>query len=410
MQNSPLHGLRVIDCATLVAGPLIATLLGDFGADVVKVEHPRGDSVRFTGWQKDDKSLWWIFISRNKRCVSIDLSRAAGQELMRRLVADADVLIENFRPGVLERWNLTPEDLLEQNERLVIVRTTGFGQTGPYAQMPGFGTLAEALSGFAHANGWPDKPPALPPFALADSVAALTGTFATMFALWWREHGGEGRGQVIDLSLFEPLFWIQGPQVLVYDQLGVSPGRTGNASPFAVPRNAYRSKDGDWLAVSATAQPIAERVMRLIGRADLITEPWFADNEGRASHAEELDEAIQTWIGQRTTREVLSAFAKGDAAIAPIHSVEQIVHDPQYIARDAITQVTHPILGPVAMQNVIAKLSVTPGRVRHPGPDLGQHNEEIFLGELGLTSTEYEALISDGVIKPHRSEDARPER
>ena len=269
------------------------------------------------GWQKDGVSLWWALVGRNKRCVTLTLSDPRGQELMKRLVADADVLIENFRPGTLERWNLGPDVLHELNPGLVIVRTTGFGQTGPYSHLPGFGTLAESISGFAHINGWPDRPPALPPLALGDGIAALTGCSAVMFALWWREHGGEGKGQVIDLSIYEPLFWVLGPQALVYDQLGIVQGRTGNRAPFTAPRNAYLTKDGRWLGLSASAQSIAERVMRIVGRPELIEEPWFADHMGRIEHVDELDEIIQGWIGERTAEEVLAAFAEGEAAIAP---------------------------------------------------------------------------------------------
>jgi crotonobetainyl-CoA:carnitine CoA-transferase CaiB-like acyl-CoA transferase len=394
----PLSDLRVVDCATLFAGPVIASLLGDFGADVVKIEHPRGDGLRSMGWQKNGVSLWWALVSRNKRCITLKLSDSRGQELLKKLVTDADVFIENFRPGTLERWNLGPDILLELNPRLVIVRTTGFGQTGPYSHLPGFGTLAESISGFAHINGWPDKPPALPPLALADGIAALTGCSAVMIALWWRERGGEGKGQVIDLSIYEPLFWVLGPQALLYDQLRIVQGRTGNRAPFTAPRNTYRTKDGRWLGLSASAQSIAERVMRIVGRADLIEEPWFADHMGRLEHVDELDEIIQDWIGQRTTEDVLAAFAEGEAAIAPIYSIADIVTDPQYLERETIVRVPHPKLGSVLMQNVIPRLSDTPGQIRHPGPEIGEHNEEIYCGELGLSATELRDLREALVI------------
>jgi formyl-CoA transferase len=394
----PLRDLRVLDCATLFAGPVIASLLGDFGADVVKVEHPRGDALRSMGWQKNGVSLWWALVARNKRCVTLKLSEPRGQELLKRLVADTDVFIENFRPGTLERWNLGPDDLLELNPKLVIVRTTGFGQTGPYRNLPGFGTLAESISGFAHINGWPDKPPALPPLALGDGIAALTGCSAVMIALWWREHGGEGRGQVIDLSIYEPLFSVLGPQALLYDQLGIVQGRTGNRAPFAAPRNAYLTKDGRWLGLSASAQSIAERVMRIVGRPELIDEPWFADHMGRIEHIDELDEIIQSWIGERTMDEVIRAFADGEAAIAPIYSIEDIVEDPQYRARETLVRVPHPKLGSVLMQNVIPRLSETPGRIRHPGPELGEHNHEVYVSELGLSQVELDELRHEGVV------------
>jgi formyl-CoA transferase len=316
---------------------------------------------------------------------------------MKELVRDADVLIENFRPGRMEGWNLGPEVLHELNPGLVIVRTTGFGQTGPYAQQPGFGTLAEAMSGYAHMNGWPDRPPALPPFALADGIAALTGCFAVMFALWWRDHGG-GRGQVIDLAIYEPLFWILGPQILVYDQLGIVQTRMGNKTPFSAPRNAYRTKDGRWVGLSASTQSIAERVMKVVGRPELIDKPWFSDPAGRVEHAAELDEIIQGWIGERTTQEVLKEFTEHEAAIAPVYSIQDIAQDPQYLARETITTVAHPKLGPLRMQNVIPRLSETPGRINHPGPECGEHNEEIYLGKLGLSRRELLQLKDQGVI------------
>jgi crotonobetainyl-CoA:carnitine CoA-transferase CaiB-like acyl-CoA transferase len=394
----PLEGLRVVDAATLFAGPVIGCLAGDFGADVIKIEHPRGDGLRSMGWNRDGVSLWWAFVSRNKRCVTLKLSHPRGQELMKRLVADADVLVENFRPGTLERWNLGPDALYEINPRLVLVRTTGFGQTGPYSSRPGFGTLAESISGYAHINGWPDGPPTLPPFALGDGIAALFGTCATMFALWWRDHGGEGRGQVIDLSIYEPLFWMLGPQALVYDQLDVVQGRTGNRAPFTAPRNAYQSKDGRWLGLSGSAQSIAERVMRIVGREDLVDEPWFADHTGRLEHVDELDEVIQAWIGERTAEEVLTAFAEMEGAIAPIYSIADIFQDPHYEARETIATVDHPKLGPLRMQGVVPRLSLTPGRIDHPGPELGEHNEEIYIGELGLTEADLAELKREDVI------------
>jgi crotonobetainyl-CoA:carnitine CoA-transferase CaiB-like acyl-CoA transferase len=394
----PLSGLKVVDAATLFAGPVIATIMGDYGADVVKIEHPRGDTLRTLGWSKDGVSLWWALVGRNKRSITLDFAQDRGQELAKRILTDADVFIEGFRPGTLERWNLAPAALHELNPGLVIVRTSGFGQTGPYKNLPGFGTLAESISGYAYMNGWPDGPPTLPPFALADGVASLTGAFAVMYALWWREHGGNGQGQVIDLSIYEPLFWILGPQPLVYDQLGIVQERTGNAAPFTAPRNAYRAKDGRWLGLSASAQSIAERLMRIVGRDDLVEEPWFQDHTGRLEHADELDAIIQEWVGGHTTEEVLAAFAEHEAAIAPINSIADIFEDPQYAARETITTVEHPTLGTLKMQNVIPKLDQTPGRIDHPGPELGAHNREVYVGELGLTDEDLAELVEQGVV------------
>lgn len=396
-REMPLTGLKVIDAASLFAGPVIATMLGDFGADVIKIEHPDGDNLRSLGWQKDGVSLWWTLVGRNKRSVTARLSDPRGAEILKRLVEDADVLIENFRPGTIEKWGIGPDVLHEINPRLVIVRTTGFGQNGPYKNRPGFGTLAESISGYAAINGWPDGPPTLPPFALGDGIAALTGAFATLAALRWRDEAG-GVGQVIDLSIFEPLFWILGPQATVYDQLGEIQPRTGNSAPFTAPRNAFQAADGRWLGLSASAQSIAERVMRLVGREDLVEQPWFRDHTGRLEHAEELDEAIAAWIGERTTEEVIEAFEGAEAAIAPVLEIDGIFEDPQFKARETITSVEHPKLGEVKMQNVITRLTKTPGRIRWSGPELGEHCEEV-LSEIGYDRDELDELESQGVIR-----------
>lgn len=394
--SQPLEGLKVVDCATLFAGPVVATILGDFGADVVKVEHPRGDALRGLGWQRDDVSLWWAVVSRNKRCVSLVLSTSEGADVFKRLVSGADVLVENFRPGTLERWGLGPDVLLELNPRLVMVRTTAFGQDGPYSHLPGFGTLAEAMSGFAHINGWPDGPPTLPPFALGDGVAALTGAYATMMALWDRQRTGQG--QVVDLSIVEPLFSLLGPQATVYDQLGLVQDRTGNAAPFTAPRNAYQSKDGVWLALSGSAQSIAERVAAVVGREDWLQEAWFQSHGGRLEHLEELDASIGGWIAEHTRDEVMAEFAKYEGAIAPIYTIADIFKDPQFAHRNAITRVQHPDLGEIAMANVVPKLTRTPGRIKFPGPTkVGSDNDEV-LGELGFTKDEIEHLRDAKVI------------
>jgi crotonobetainyl-CoA:carnitine CoA-transferase CaiB-like acyl-CoA transferase len=393
-----LEGIKVVDSASLFAGPVIASFLGDYGAEVTKIEHPSGDNLRGLGWKKDGVSLWWAFVGRNKRSVTLKLSDPDGRDLMKEILKDKDVLIENFRPGTMEKWGLGPDVLHEINPGLVIVRVTGFGQTGPYKDLPGFGTLAESISGYAYINGFPDKPPALPPFALGDGVAALTGVASVMMALWWREHGGNGKGQVIDLSIYEPLFWLLGPQALVYDQLGIVQERTGNAAPFTAPRNAYQSSDGHWLGMSASAQSIAERVMQIVGRPEYIDEPWFKDHTGRLQHAEELDTVIQDWIGKHTREEVLAAFATGEGAIAPVYSIADIFKDPQYAARETITTIQHPVLGPLKMPNVIPRLSETPGSIEHAGLDLGSANEQVYESELGLSKERLAELKSKGVI------------
>lgn len=394
----PLADLKVIDAASLFAGPVIGMYLGDFGADVIKIEHPAGDNLRGFGWSKDGVSMWWSVVGRNKRSVTLKLSDPRGAEAARRLIADADVFIENFRTGTLERWGLGWEELHELNPGLVMVRTTGFGQTGPYSRRPGFGTLAEAMSGFAEVNGYADSPPTLPPLALADSVAALVGTCAIFTALHWR--GKTGEGQMIDLSITEPLFWLLGAQVSTYDQLGIEQGRSGNRAPFTCPRNAYQARDGRWLVISGSSQSIAERIMATVGRPDIAELDWFGSHTGRLAHQDLLDEVIGGWVAQRDRDEALLAFEEHEAAAGPIYSVAEILDDPQFKAREATTVVDHDVLGPLRMQNVVPRLSASPGRVRTPGPALGAHNTEILQGELGMSDEELASLGAAGVVVP----------
>ena len=391
-----LEGVRVIDAATLFAGPLAATLMGDFGADVLKVEHPKGDPVRLHGHRKGDINLWWKMIGRNKRTVTLNFGKPRGQEMLRRLVADADVLIENFRPGTLERWNLSPQTLHAINPGLIIVRVTGLGQVGPYKDRPGFGTLAEAMSGFAAMTGEPHGPPTLPPFGLADGITALATAAVTMFAL--RSRDQTGRGQVVDMAIIEPILTILGPQPTWFDQLGVVQERRGNRSVNNAPRNAYLTADDRWVAISTSAQSVAERVMRLVGHPEVIDEPWFASGADRACHAEELDALVGGWIGRRTRDEVVRAFEEAQAAVAPIYDMRDIFRDPQFQALDTITSVPDPDLGSVRMQNVLARLSGTPGSLRWAGRRIGADNEEVYGDRLGLTPEELADLAAEGVL------------
>ncbi|EGX59898.1 hypothetical protein SZN_10173 [Streptomyces zinciresistens K42] len=393
---APLTGLRVLDLATLFAGPLCATMLGDFGAEVIKVEHPdRPDPCRGHGPAKDGVGLWWKVLGRNKRTLTLNLSRPGGRTTLLRLAATADVVVENFRPGTLEKWDLGWQELSAVNPRLILTRVTGFGQFGPYARRPGFGTLAEAMSGFAALTGEPDAPPTLPPFGLADSIAGLATAYAVMTALAARERTGEG--QVVDMALIEPMLLALGPQPTWYDQLGYVQERTGNRSANNAPRNTYRTADGTWVAVSTSAQSIAERVMHLVGRPELIEEPWFATGADRARHADVLDRAVGDWIARHTRADVLAAFEKAEAAIAPIQDVREVMTDPQYAALDTITTVEDPELGPLRMQNVLFRLSATPGAVRWAGRPHGADTDEI-LGELGMTAAELADLRAEGAL------------
>jgi crotonobetainyl-CoA:carnitine CoA-transferase CaiB-like acyl-CoA transferase len=388
----------VVDAATVYAGPMIATLMGDFGADVIKVEHPSGDPLRNWGWRKDGESVWWTLVGRNKRSITLLLSDPRGAKALRLLLATADVFIESFRPGTLEKWGLDPDELLQVNPRLVIVRVSGFGQTGPYRERPGFGTLAESMSGFAETNGAADGPPQLPQSPLADGVAGLAGAFTAMAAL--RDAALTGRGQVIDLSIYEPLFWILGAQVSAYDQLGMVPVRQGNSLDFNVPRGCYQTADGRWMTMSGATPAAARRIMRAIGRADLGQQPWFATIEGRLAHRDEIDAVLSEWIRRHELDDALATFRAADAAVAPVYNIADIAADPHYLARGSVTEVEHPKWGPVLMQGLIARLAGTPGQVRRTGPGLGEHSREILGAELGYPPEALRELARDGVIAP----------
>ncbi|MGB3635348.1 MAG: CoA transferase [Rubrobacteraceae bacterium] len=390
-----LEGIKVIDTATLFAGPLAAMMLGDFGAEVLKVEHPQGDPARTHGASKDGVGLWFKMLGRNKKAVTLNLSEPEGQDIFYKLVEDADIVIESFRPGTFERWNLDYDRLAERNPGLILARVTGFGQFGPYKNRPGFGTLAESMSGFAYVTGQPDGPPTLPPFGLADGIAALATAYAVLTAL--RARDVTGRGQVVDMALIEPILGILGPQPTVYDQLGVIQERTGNRSVNNAPRNIYKTADDEWVAISTSAQNIAERVMRLIGHPEYIDEPWFQSGSERAQHADELDAVVSEWIGERTREEVVDAFEEVGAAVAPIYNVEDIMSDPQYEALNSIATVEDPELGPIKMQNVFFRLSETPGNIRSTGPRLGEHNEAVYR-ELNIEKDELEKLAKKGVV------------
>ncbi len=388
MSEGALAGLRVLDVSTILAGPFAAMLLADSGAGVIKVEHPRGDPLRTHGPSKDGHGLLWKQINRGKRCVTLDLSRTLGQEVLVRMAGQADVLIENFRPGVLEAWNLPYERLSAANPGLVMLRMTGFGQFGPYALRRGFGTLAESMSGFAAITGEADGPPTLPPFGLADCIAGLAGAYAVMTALHAR--AGAGAGQVIDMAIIEPILAVLGNQALVFDQLGEVQPRLGNRSTNNAPRNTYRTKDGRWVAVSTSADRVAGRVMELVGHPEVTGEPWFASGFGRAQHADLLDELVSAWIGERQQADVLAAFDAAGAAVSPVYSIDEAMSDPQYQALGTFTRMEDEDLGPITMQNALFRMSQTPPSVAFAGRRLGQDNTEVY-EELGYDPGELRA-------------------
>ena len=392
----PLEGIRVVEAATLFAAPIAGMLLGDYGADVVKIEHPRRpDPARGHGPAKDGVGLWFKTLARNKRLATLDLSQPAGRDVFLRLAERSDVVIENFRPGTLERWGLGWDELRAVNPRIVLARVSGFGQRGPYASRPGFGTLAEAMSGFASLNGEPDDPPLLPPLALADGIAGMATAFAILAALRVRDMTGEG--QVVDTSLIEPLMTLLGPQLAVWDELGELQPRTGNRSSHNAPRNVYRTADDRWVAVSSSATSIAERVMRLVGRADLAEQEWFATGTGRVAHVDEIDAAVAEWIRARTRAEVLAAFDAAEAALAPVYDAGDLVADPHFSTTDAFVSVVDVDLGRVLMSNLASRLSATPGSVEWAGPAHGAHTAEV-LAEIGIDGDELNRLRGEGIV------------
>jgi len=390
--------MRVVDASTILAGPLCCQILGDFGADVIKVEHPvAGDSMRGHGESKDGVPLWWKEISRNKRTIGLSLSDSDGAAAFLELARTADVVVENFRPGTFERWGLGPEVLLEANPGLVLLRISGFGQEGPYSSRAGFGTLAEAMSGFAHLTGEEDGPPTLPAFGLADSICGIAASSAVSMALLARQSNG-GRGQVIDANLLLPIMTAVGPGPTVYDQLGVIGQRHGNRSTNNAPRNTYRTSDDSWVAVSTSAQRIAEKVLTLVGHPEVLDEPWFASGHGRAQHADLLDGYVGSWIGARTRAEVIDSFTEVGAAIAAVYDARDLVEDVHVRETGMLKHVPDEDLGQVLMHDVMWRMSETPGRIRFPGRSRGADTDQVLVDELGIPAERVAELRARGVV------------
>ncbi|MHB0885951.1 MAG: CaiB/BaiF CoA transferase family protein [Bacillota bacterium] len=394
----PLEGLKVIDAATMMAAPWAATYLADYGAEVIKLEHPKtGDQSRRFGAVVKDVGVYWKSLSRNKKGVTLNLSKPEGKEIFLKLIKPFDVFIENFRPGTLEKWGLPWEVLHAANPRLIILRCSGFGQTGPYAQRGGFGTVAESMSGFASMNGYPDSPPTLPPVALADGLTSVFAALAIMIAVYERDVLKSGEGQVIDISLYEPLMRMMEQPITEYSVLGTVPGRVGNRIQSAAPRTVYQAGDGGWVGLSASSQPIAENVFKAIGRPDLITDERFKDNPSRVKNVDELDAIVGGWVKQHTTQEVMDIVLAAGGVVGPIYDIAQLFKDPHFAHRQSIVEMPDKDLGKVAMPNVVAKFSRTPGQIRWLGPDKGEHNREIYAG-LGLSEDDLKRLKDNEVI------------
>jgi len=393
-----LAGLRILDLSMIVAGGTASSLMADFGAEVVKIERPGGgDPLRNWGPFSNGVSLWWKVHSRNKKSVTLNLSNDEGQRILKDLAGKADALIEGFRPGVMERWGLGPDALLEASPGLVMLRYSGFGQTGPYKDRPGFGTIAECMSGYVGMTGFQDTPPVLPPVPLADEVAGVFGAMAGMMALYHRDARG-GKGQVVDVSLFEPLFRLCIPHITMFDLLGIDRERVGNDFPDAAPRSLYRTGDGRWLGLSATSQSTFEGLARAMGMPHLIDRPAFADNAARIENREELNEELNAWLSAKSLDETLEQLIPAGGVVGPVYGASQIVDDPHYQAREDIIEIDDPELGRTRMLGVVPKFSDTPGSVEHAGPTVGQHNEAVYGSWLGLDGGELAGLRERGVI------------
>ena len=380
-----LKGVRVIDISNFLAGPVSSMFLGDSGADIIKVERPgTGDEIRYWGNNKNGVGLMYKLINRNKRSVTADLRTPLGVEIVKKLVKDADIIIENYRTGTLEKWGLGYDVLSEINPGIIMVRITGFGQTGPNSHRPGFGTLAEGYSGFASITGYSDRPPLLPGFGLADETSGLMGAYLALAALRERDQNS-GKGQIVEFGIYEPLFTLLGPQVVDYDQLGLIQERNGSRLPFTAPRNTYRTRDDKWVSISGSAQSTFERMCEALNVPELITDHRFLDNRLRIQNIEVLDDALQIAILEFDREPLISLFDKFGAAVAACNTIAEIFEDPHFIARNNIIAVDDEELGgPLKMQNVVGKFSRTPGEIRHAGPKLGEHNFEILVDMLGF--------------------------
>ena len=390
----PLRGVRVLDFSRLFAGNILTQMLADFGAEVIKVEPPEGDTLR--AWKTNGVPVHWKLHARSKKSLCLDLRNPEARALLLKLVPSASMLIESFRPGTLEKMELAPAALLRANQRLVVMRISGWGQDGPYSKRPGFGSLIEGMSGFAAMNGFADREPVLPPMYMADGYAGLYGAAAAMIALREVEHNG-GKGQVVDLPLLDPLFMMLGPQVALYRLTGKVKPRTGSRSNTSAPRNAYRCKDGLYVALSASTQGMTERTFRAIGRADLVEDPRYRTNADRVKHAPELDAIIGAFIAQRTQAENVAFFEKAEVTIGPIYDVTQMVDDPHFLERELIADYPDDQMEQFPMAPVIPRFSATPGSIRTPAPKLGEHNREL-LASIGVDGKAYEELKKKNIV------------
>ena len=399
--QGPLSGLRVLDLSIIVAGGTASSLLADFGAEVVKIERPgTGDPLRNWGPFANGVSLWWKVHSRNKKSITLNLGVPEGQNLLKELAAKTDILIEGFRPGAMERWGLGPDDLQAVNPKLVMLRYSGFGQSGPYKDRPGFGTIAECMSGFVGMTGFQDTPPVLPPIPLADEIAGVFGAMAGMMALYHRDASinSSAKGQVVDVSLFEPLFRLCIPHITMFDMLGINRERVGNDFPDAAPRSLYKTADNQWLGLSATSQSTFEGLAKAMGMEDLLERTEFKDNAARLENRESLNDELNRWLGQRNLKETMDQLIPAGGVVGPVYDAAQIMEAPHFHSRQDIIDIDDPELGQTKMLGVVPKFSETPGAVEHAGPKVGEHNRHIYSSWLGLDEEKLTELNRQGTI------------
>jgi crotonobetainyl-CoA:carnitine CoA-transferase CaiB-like acyl-CoA transferase len=389
--RGPLDGIRVLDLSRLVAGNMLSLQLADFGADVIKVEPPAGDPLR--DWRDAGKPFYWKTYARNKRSLVLNLRQASARDALLRLAATTDVFIESFRPGTLEEMGLGPDVLLGRSPDLVIVRVSGFGQTGPYAPLPGFGTLVEAMSGLAARTGFPDREPVLPPLALADMIAGLYGAFATVTALRARDKG-MARGQVIDLTLLESMFSVLGPEAAIFRATGAVKERTGSGSNISAPRNVYRCADGRYVAISGSTETMARRILQTIGRADMLADARFSTNSARVANRPLVDAAVGGWFAARPRDEALALMRAAGVTAGPVYDIADAVADPHFKER-VLVEVADAELGSLPMHAIVPRLSATPGAWRRPAPALGEHTDAV-LAEAGFDAAGIARLRAEG--------------
>ena len=398
MKTDALSGLKVVECATVIAAPLCGRLLADFGAEVLHIETPiKGDHLRNFGFEVNGVNPWWKTYARNKKLVTLNISKEKGRNILFKLLEDADVFIENFRPGRLDDWGIDIEELQKKYPRLIIVRVSGYGQSGPYANQPGFGTLMEAMSGFAEMTGEKDGVPTLPQFALADTLAGFYSAISTMFAIYNRDVNESNKGQVIDVSIWESLFSILGPNAMVFDLTGHISSRMGNIAPTSAPRNTYKTKDGKWVALAGATQTTAERLFKVIGKPELIKNPKFSNNANRVVHVKELDKYISDWMSAYTLNEVSELLHKESVPMGPVYNIQDIMENTHAQFREMVTTIIDNGKK-IKTENIFPKLSRTPGSIKFLGKEIGADNDEIFKQRLGMKIDEIKRLKEEGII------------